>query len=549
MNWVRFFMLACATAVGPMQFTAAENDPITITEYGAVGNGKVLCTEAIRQAVDACVRRGGGRVLVPPGIYVTGPIELFSHVTLYLESGAVLQGSTDIAHYRKDNRVLPLVYAKGAENVGIVGDGTIDGSGTAFMDMTKTRTGPDMPGDLDPKVTRQGDDYMDRRFGEADGPVVYRRRPSRMLRFTDCRDVQIRNVTLKNSACWTLHLEDCEDVDVTGIDLINNLLVPNSDGIHCTSCRRVHISDCEISCGDDAVCVTSVTSKKDGFCQDVTVSNCTLQSRSSGVRLGYGRNTIRNCTFQNLVIRESNRGIGLFVRDEGSIENCVFSNIVIETRLHTGHWWGNGEPIHLSVIPQKKESVYGKIRNIMFHNIIAHSESGIVIYGHRAGDITGISLHDVRLHIRNSPLNKAYGGNFDLRPAYDKNLCIFKHDIPALYCRHVERLSLRNVDLSWDSNLPEFFNHAVYAEHVRDLTIDALQGRQPHPKDSRAAIAVHYGRDVIVRNCTAADGTGTFLSHQNLENKLMFINNNMQQARQVIAKPNDMVLCIGNLMP
>ena len=85
------------------------------------------------------------------------------------------------------------------------------------------------------------------------------------------------------------------------------------------------------------------------MCENVAVSNCTLSSRSAGVRVGYGPNPIRNCVFQNLVIRNSNRGLGLFVRQEGSIENVLFNNIVIQTRLHTGHWWGKGEPIHLSV--------------------------------------------------------------------------------------------------------------------------------------------------------------------------------------------------------
>ncbi len=527
---------------------AAPQGEVSITEYGAKGDGKELCTEAINRALNTAAEAGGGTVLVPAGTFLTGAIKLPSRVTLHLGPGAVLKGSTNLADYQVDGRRYPLIRAEKAENIAILGPGVIDGSGTSFMDMTKTRTGPYLPKDLDPNFTRQGREYMDAKFGEGDGPVVYRSRPNRLIRLTACTNVLLRDVILRNAPCWTLHLEDCEDVDVRGIRIANNLLVPNSDGIHCTTCRRVHISDCEISAGDDAICVTSVESRNPGVCEDVTVANCTLQSRSAGVRVGYGRNPIRNCTFQNLTIRESNRGLGLFVRDEGSIENILFSNIVIRTRLHTGHWWGNAEPIHLSVIPQRKDGNIGRIRNIGFSNIVAESESGIVVYGSKPGDISNVTFDNLTLHIKNSPLNPSYGGNFDLRPAYDTRFAIFKHDIPAVFSRYTDGLTIRRLELEWDDSLPEFFDHAILCEHFTGLVIDAFHGRPPHRGGTNAAIALQHGRDAIIRNCIADEGTATFLSHEDVAGDVLLANNDLAHAGKPISPATDNFTSVGNLV-
>ena len=528
---------------------AGSSQAFDIRAYGAKANSTDKCTDAINRAIKACAENGGGTVTILAGTYITGPIELLSNVTLHLETGAVLKGCPDINDYGQGRERLPLIRARNAENIAIMGRGTIDGSGTAFMDMTKTRVGPHMPKDLDPNFTRQGRDYMDPKFGEADGPVVYLDRPARLIRFTHCKNVLVRDVTLRNSPTWTLHLDDCENVNVTGIRLLNNLLVPNSDGIHCTTCRRVHISDCDISCGDDSIAVTTLGNPAGAICEDITVTNCTLQSRSAGIRVGYGDGPIRNCTFQNLTIRESNRGLGLFVRDAGSIENILFSNIIIRTRLHTGHWWGNAEPIHLSVIPQRNGEAVGTIRNVTFSNIVAESESGIVIYGEKPGAISNVSLDNVRLHIKASPLNAAYGGNFDLRPAYDSHFAIFRHDIPALFCRHADGCLISRFDVTWDNDLPDFFDHAIFCERFRRLVLDAFHGRQPHPQDQRAAIALQDGQDVVIRNCIAAEGTGTFLSQSDLKDGGLFVNNDLRHAKKAFSPDQGSLTLSGNRMP
>jgi polygalacturonase len=183
------------------------------------------------------------------------------------------------------------------------------------MDMTSTRSGPDRFGDFDPNLTRQGLEYMDPKFGIADGPVVPFDRPGRLIAFSVCKNVLIRDITITDAPLWTVHFDRCNDVVVSGIRIDNPLVVPNNDGIHCTSCSNVHISNCVISAGDDAIAITSIGDPRHhqilggdplgpGKTENVTVTNCTLQSRSTALRVGYTGGDVKNCTFSNIVIRQ-----------------------------------------------------------------------------------------------------------------------------------------------------------------------------------------------------------------------------------------------------
>lgn len=506
---------------------------VNVLDHGAVGDGTTLNTEALQKAVAACVAQKGGTLLVPAGVYRTGPIQLQSNVTLQLEAGAIIRASERIEDHRVSGRGRPLIWARDANNVTICGQGAIDNRGTAFMRLDQVRT---TPGDFERRFTRQGEEFMDPNFGAADGPVTFGPRPNRLIAFYNCRDMRLRDVTLTDASIWTVHLADCDRVVLSGVTILNNPLVPNSDGVHCTTCRNVRISDSEMVCGDDAICITSVESRSGGVCENVTVSNCTLSSRSAGVRVGYGPNPIRNCVFQNLVIRNSNRGIGLFVRQQGSIENVLFSNIVIQTRLHTGHWWGKGEPIHLSVLPeQKSQTELGRIRNVVFTNVLAESDSGVVIWSQEPGRIEDVTFNQVRLHIRKSPLSDSYGGNIDLRPAFDPQWAIFQHDLAGIFCHGATGLTLNQVEVRWDGEMPEYYDHALWCEQTDRVLIDGFQGRQPRPGDDRSAILLDSVRGVTIRNSQAAEGTTTFLRHRNLTEAGLFGNNDMTRAATAIA--------------
>lgn len=509
----RFFLLLTASCC-LLLFIASASSASTynVLDYGADPTGLKKSTQAIQKAIDLCHENGGGDVIIPAGLFITGTLLLKDHVNLNLTSGAVLKGSLDLKDYDVAGEQRGMIFASYARNIAITGLGEMNGNGTAFMNFEKGHTYRD----FDRSVIRQGEAYIKEDLWP-DGPVSYERRPGMMVVLLNCENVKIQDITFRDSPEWTIRLGQCDNVQIRGITILNNLLIPNSDGIHCTTSRNVSISDCDIRVGDDAVIVTGfsneidvhgkIASQKDdtspkignqtGVAENITVTNCQLQSRSAGIRVGYGENPIRNCVFSNLVIWGSNRGIGVFARDNADIENILFSNITIDTRLHSGIWWGNGESIHISAIPRNKNVPVGHIRNIQFHNILATAETGLLIYGIKESVLEDILLDNVRLTIRNGPLDESYGGNFDLRPTADFKDGIFKHDIPGIYAQYVQNLKIVDFHLKWDQKPREYCSYGIQAEHVNQLTITGFKGRSAN---GDAAIFHKSCSNVIIRD-------------------------------------------------
>jgi polygalacturonase len=463
-------------------------DVYNIKDYGAV-EGQ-LSTKAIQQAVDECSARGGGMVLVPSGRYVTGTIELKSHVNLHLQEGAVLEGSENLQDYTTSDRVHGIIYCYDAQHISITGQGVIDAHGTFFYDTTVNHTYQE----FNKQVIRQKDDYMPEGEFYSDGPIKRKVSPGMTVTFYHCSSVVLKDITIKDTPLWAVRFAYCDDVLVSGISIYNNLMVPNSDGVHCTSSRNIRVSDCDIRAGDDAFIVTGFTldeetpgyntteqlkysyGNKTGFAENITVTNCTFQSRSAGIRVGYGQHPIRNCVFNNIIIYESNRGIGVFAHDAAPIENLIFSNFVIQTRLHNGQWWGNGEPVHLSAITRFENEPTGTIKNVQFNNITGSSEAGILVYGDKSNSIQSISFNNINLKIVKGKETMAYGGNFDLRPAAEIDKQLYRHDIPGIYALNVNGLEIHDFKLEWGDDLPSFFTDGIECNSVNDLSIRNFTG-------------------------------------------------------------------------
>lgn len=460
-----------------------------IQDFGAK-KGK-LSTVAIQKAIDTCHQNGGGRVVIPSGQFSTGTIFLKSHVNLHFESGAELTGSADVNDYTFGDTRHGMIYAEDAENITLSGRGIINGNCHTFHDYNKNHTYFEFNRD----VIRQKDNYMKEGAFFSDGPVAKKERPSMTIQFFFCNNVKILDLIVKDTPSWAIRLGNCEDVEVRGISILNDLLVPNSDGIHTTISRNVRISNCHFVGGDDAIIVTGfpkvidVNGQPKGdigeyqfgnqtdYAENIVVNNCVLRSRSAGIRVGYGSHSMRNCTFSNIVIHGSNRGIGLFARDEGSIENIHFSNIVIESKLHNGQWWGNGEPIHISAINQNENRPLGQIKNIHFNHITATGEQGIVIYGANESRIQNVTLDNIDLTILDGKESATYGGNFDLRPTLTLDKRLFEHDIPALYCQKTDGLQISNFKLKWGENLEDYFTHSIECLDVTGLSIEQFRGK------------------------------------------------------------------------
>ncbi|MHC4872448.1 MAG: glycoside hydrolase family 28 protein [Planctomycetota bacterium] len=307
-----------------------------VTSYGAVGDGKTVNTGAIQQAIDSCSGDGGGQVLVPSGVYLTGTLYLKDNVELHLQSGSTIKGCTDRALYNADDiypevKVNKKEEATGAhliigykvKNISITGTGTIDGNSKEFL------------GEIPPY---ENDDSY--RAPKGMFPVKDWR-PAQMLWLCRCSNISVRDVNLINSTYWTFLLLGCDDVHIRGLSITNPPQTPNGDGIDIDCCKNVTLSDCNIITGDDCITLRAdiQTLGEDKVCENVVVSNCVLSTPANGLRVGVGDGTIRNCMFNNIVIADSRVGINMICRFPcpnvrgALIENISFSNFNIDAIL------------------------------------------------------------------------------------------------------------------------------------------------------------------------------------------------------------------------
>jgi polygalacturonase len=487
------------------QNTIDNNKIYIITNYGANGDGKTLNTTFIQKAIDDCHQHGGGTIEIPTGNFVTGTLQLFSNMNLHFEPGASLIGSTENKDYgsQKDfgfgglgaGNKTGILVAHNEQNISITGFGSIRGNGTSFMQMDSLQYGMD----FDRKYTRQKNDYVNPKYGREDGPVLwkgsYEERPGVMVMFSSCKNVTVSGISFEESPNWTMTFSNSDGIKVNGITIRNNMLIPNSDGVDFYDSKNIIISDCNIHAGDDAIAIISSS--------NITASNCILESRSSGIRIGYNvwnQNNSGNILFNNITIN-SNRGIGIFQRQKGNMENIIFSNISINTRLHFGQWWGHGEPIHISSVPGLGSKETGSIKHVRFSNIIASSESGVVIYATAKDLIQDVSFDNISLTIKPGLFSESYGGNIDLRPTNDVSLGIFEHTIPALYGNYVSNLAIRNMNVFWEGGLPSWFTHAIEIKNFETVIVNGLH--EESAKNNAATIYLHRGKGSEVKEISS----------------------------------------------
>lgn len=495
LNFVIVICLFAATAFG---------QTYNIKDFGAVGDSITINTTALQKAVDACTKAGGGTVVVPPGIFMIGTVHLKSNVHVYVGSGAVIRGSAnvnDYEFYTPDKPFTPvhkgMFFTEDAENITISGEGQIDGNGDLFFELDKAKK-------LDAtatKLTRQRENFRHVASGIGDGPVVPKDRPYQMFVFSNCRKVTVKDILVTTAPFWCMHFADCDAVHVSGIRLWNNLLAPNADGIDITSCTNVVIEGCDIRTGDDALAIVGYNHHFEipGFRQlrhiseNIIISNCNLQSYSSGIRIGFlDQNTVRNIQVSNVNITNSTRGIGIFLRDEGSLENITFSNMYIETKLRTGDWWGNGEPIHISAVRGKEKVSLGQIKHVLFSNINCKGENGMLLYGSAESIIEDVSFDHIRYELTDSKLNDVAGGNIDLRGALLPADQLFSRDIPGVLAQYVKGLRINDFRLQWSHTRMPFFTHGFELNHFDDVNISGFTGTaSPLNKNAYAVYAAN----------------------------------------------------------
>lgn len=418
---------------------SAQSHVYDVTAYGALGDGQANDAAAIQRTIDQCSAEGGGQVYFPRNhTFLAGPIELKSNVELHLDATSTLKAHPDERLYRlsafgkNEGEGMLWLWGKGCANVAFSGRGTIDGNGVAFMGR------------------KLSDSY------ELKPVTTFDPRPH-VLTLYGCQKVSLRDLTIREGAYWTVHLVGCDDVVIDGIDLLNNLKIRNGDGIDIDHSRNVRIANCHITSGDDCICLKNRREFAEyGSCHDITVTNCTMTSRSCAVKLGSeNMDSIYNVTIADCIITASNRGLGIQNRDEGTITDVSFSNIIMDCRLWSDVWWGKAEPIYVTSYPRadgnnkdanwrfpagQTEGRSGEVSRIHFTNIFATSENGCFIGGDTDTKVRDITLTNVRLNLRRQT---AYpGGVYDKRPCKGEG---FVRD--KVYGLFVDKASAISADL------------------------------------------------------------------------------------------------------
>ena len=369
------YMKVIVTILASLCIASMHAADFNIKSYGAKNDTTVLSTQALQQAINACSAAGGGRVVVPAGIYKIGTIWLKSHVHLYLEQGATLYGSTRLEDYvpmksdylslRTQTTTIQLIYANGVQDVSIDGLGTIDGRGRAFKKLSWNDEG----------ITRP-----------------------HLLRFIQSQDILVRGITLRNSGCWMQHYLACDRLTIDGIKVFNRNNY-NNDALDIDGCHEVIVRGMIADSDDDGITLKSTSPC---LCENVRISDCVVSSHCNAVKLGTETNGgFRNINISGIVVKPSynqqekffgqwigSSAISLEIVDGGVMENVNIADFTVEgtespifVRLgHRGRGYKTGQ--HINHV--------GSIDGVHINNIQIRNA------GSMGCSITGLPGHPVR---------------------------------------------------------------------------------------------------------------------------------------------------------
>jgi len=403
-----------------------------VTKFGAIGDDNTDCTSAFKKAIEQCHVAGGGRVVVPKGIYLTGAIHLLSNVNLYISKDAVVKFSTDpkkylpVVYVRWEGvecmNYSPLIYAFEQENIAVTGEGILDGQ-ASNENWWSWKGGKDA-GKVSQKEARTKLNQMgeknvlvaQRIFGE--GSYL---RPNFFVPYR-CKNILVHGVTFKNSPMWFLNPELCTNVSVIGVTTDGN--GPNNDGCDPESCTGVLIKNCFFNTGDDCIAIKSGRNN-DGRrvnvpCVNIIVQGCRMKNGHGGVSLG------SECS--------------------GDIRNIYAENDTMDS------------PMLDRMLRIKTNSIRGGvIENVYFRNIVVGQVADAVMqidYYYEEGDAGSFTPHVRNVELKNIESNKSkfaiWIRGYERSPAVNVNVenCTFNNVAEANVLENVRNLSLINVKTS-----------------------------------------------------------------------------------------------------
>ena len=290
---------------------------VSLADFGGVGDGVALNTDAFARAIGHLSQKGGGRLLVPAGIWFTGPIGLESNIELNLDKDAIIVFSTDQDLYPIINtnfegldvrRCLSPIHAENAHDIAITGAGIIDGNGDAWREVKKRKVSSDQWKAVTARGGLLSEDgkvwYPDAGYAKARATAGSLNKPSDdldeneiktflrpvLVSFRECERVLLEGCTFQNSPCWNIHPLWCKDVTVRNITVRNPHYSANGDGIDIEACDNVLLAGSSFDVGDDAICIKS-GKDADGrrharACSNVMITDCTVYHGHGGVVIG-----------------------------------------------------------------------------------------------------------------------------------------------------------------------------------------------------------------------------------------------------------------------
>jgi polygalacturonase len=460
-----------------------------VGSYGAVGDGQTLTTEAIQKAVDACAADGGGKVVIPAGRYVSGPIFLKSRVEIELAGGAVLLGSTNIADYPAiDGRwegIERKVYAsllsgRGLERVSITGRGVIDGRGAVWWDAFRKTA------DLRKKLGIKGREPEN----PPDAPLRWPR--PRLINLYNCTNVLIRDVTIRNSPSWNVHPVYCESVTLDNITVTAPASSPNTDAVDPDSCRHVRISNCHFDVGDDCIVIKSgynEDGRRVGIpCEDILISNCTFAHGHGGVVIGSEMSgSVRNVAVVNCSFDGTQRGLRIktALGRGGVIEDFRASNLVMRNisdaafSISSAYADQQGGPATGNPAPETIPAM----RRIHWSEVsISNAKRVADLSGLEASPLEDLSMVNVQ----------AVGAKAGIR------------------CEYAKGLRFENVALQVSAG------PAVEVQKASDVVLLGLSAPQPNP--DAPVVSFQQVSGAVVRDCAVPAGSGVFLKLAGTDN-------------------------------
>ena len=521
-------LLIASILLAICNYLSSQSLVVNVTDYGAVNDGKTICTRGIQKAIDDCAKKGGGTVYFPAGRYISGTLFLKSFVTINLGSGAVLEGSRSLSDYPvveskirsfTDNYTnKSLIYGEDLEHISLTGYGLIDGNGESFMVSEEIRK------------TNIFDSYKMRPY---------------MIRIINCENVSVKDITMTDSPMWVQHYMACRNVNIDGIT-VSSRVNSNNDGIDIDACDGVRISNCNIISGDDAIVLKSTLDKP---CRNITITNCVISSNCNAFKLGTESNgDFHNISLSNCIIHDNQlAGIALEMVDGGSLNNVTVSDVNMHTvgcaifiRL------GNRARPFLENNPKAytnrqeakndlKKPGMGNLFNVMISNIQATNvgKTGCSITGIPSFPARNLTLSNIRLSFSGGGTEDQVSRTIEEFPDKYPEFGMFG-SLPAygFFCRHLTGLTLDNIDLSYKE--PDF-RPAIWLSDVRDSRISDLKACCE--EETEAVIFVESSGNVVIRDCYSSKKSGSFILEKGSNSGIQLTNNKLNTAPLVDCTP------------